>query len=127
MHKKLGMWLPVGGHIDCDELPEKAALREVKEESGLDVEIYNPDKQADMGDAQQLLRPMHILLEDIGKDHQHIDFIYYAKANTLEISSEDGETDDLKWFSKNEIKKLAGAPENTKLLSLEAIELLTVN
>ena len=39
MHKKLGLWLPVGGHIDRDELPEEAALREAKEESGLDVEI----------------------------------------------------------------------------------------
>lgn len=127
MHKKLDIWIPVGGHIDCDELPEEAALREIKEESGLDVELYNPDKQVDMKDAKQLLRPIHIVLEDISKHHQHIDFIYYAKANTFEVISQDGETDNLKWFTAEEIKKLEGAPDDTKVLSLEAIKLLTTN
>ncbi|MCK5538907.1 MAG: NUDIX domain-containing protein, partial [Bacteroidales bacterium] len=44
MHKKLGFWLPVGGHIDRDELPHVAALREAKEESGLDVELFNDEE-----------------------------------------------------------------------------------
>ena len=86
LHKKLGIWIPVGGHIDRDELPEEAAVREIQEEAGLSVELYNPDKQIEMGDTKQLFRPMHILLENINKFHQHIDFIYYAKANTFKVS-----------------------------------------
>ena len=39
LHRSLKMWLPPGGHIDRDELPHIAALREVKEETGLDIEI----------------------------------------------------------------------------------------
>jgi len=39
LHRKLGKWLPLGGHIELDEDPEIAALREAKEESGLDVEL----------------------------------------------------------------------------------------
>ena len=31
-HKKMQAWLPPGGHIDPGELPEEAALREVREE-----------------------------------------------------------------------------------------------
>ena len=31
-HKKLGIWLAPGGHIDGNELPEKAAEREFWEE-----------------------------------------------------------------------------------------------
>ena len=31
LHKSLGVWLPVGGHIDENETPEQAALREIKE------------------------------------------------------------------------------------------------
>jgi len=127
LHKKLGLWLPVGGHIDHDELPEEAALREIKEESGLDVELYNPDQRIKINDAKQLIRPMHILLEDINQFHQHIDFIYFAKANTFQVSSQDGETDNLKWFSSDEIQKLDGVPENTKALSLEALNLLTAD
>ena len=36
-HRRLCKWLPVGGHIELDEDPEAAALRDVLEESGLDV------------------------------------------------------------------------------------------
>ena len=39
LHRKLGKWLPLGGHIELDEDPEIAARREAKEESGLDVEL----------------------------------------------------------------------------------------
>ena len=127
LHKKLSIWLPVGGHIDRDELPEEAALREIKEESGLDVELYNSDSQIKASDAKQLIRPMHILLENINKYHQHIDFIYYAKANTFETRPQDGESDNLKWLTANEIKKLNNCPENVKVLSLEAIALFTAN
>src|SRR3712207_2453622 len=34
LHRKLGMWLPPGGHIERDELPDNAAIREVYEETG---------------------------------------------------------------------------------------------
>ena len=35
-HDKYGMWLSVGGHIELDEDSNQAALREVKEEVGLE-------------------------------------------------------------------------------------------
>src|ERR1700723_3262129 len=37
-HKKLGIWMQPGGHIDAGETPEAAALREATEELGLAVE-----------------------------------------------------------------------------------------
>ncbi len=127
MHKKLGVWLPVGGHIDLNELPENAALREIKEESGLEVELFNPDKKIDFGDARQLMRPVHIILEDINEFHQHIDFIYYAKAKTFELNPSEGETKNLKWLSSDEIKKLDKIPINTKKLALEALQIFKLN
>ena len=124
LHKKLGIWIPVGGHIDRDELPQDTALREIKEETGLAVKIYTPDKQQPMPNVLQLLRPMHILLEDINQFHQHIDFIYYATAETDVLKPEDGEAINLKWFTADEIKKIEGAPENVKVITLEALNLL---
>ena len=37
-HKKLGIWMQPGGHIDAGERPEEAALREATEELGLAVD-----------------------------------------------------------------------------------------
>ena len=41
LHRKLGKWLPLGGHIELDEDPEQAALREAREESGLEIELLD--------------------------------------------------------------------------------------
>ena len=41
-HAKLGMWLAPGGHIEANEDPLQAALREAWEESGLKVEVIAP-------------------------------------------------------------------------------------
>jgi 8-oxo-dGTP pyrophosphatase MutT (NUDIX family) len=38
-HKQLQRWLRIGGHIELEEHPEQAAIREAKEESGLNVEL----------------------------------------------------------------------------------------
>src|SRR5688572_8287424 len=39
LHRKLNKWLPLGGHIELDEDPEIASLREAREESGFEVEL----------------------------------------------------------------------------------------
>ena len=36
-HKKLNKWLFVGGHIEENEDPETAVIREIKEETNLDI------------------------------------------------------------------------------------------
>ena len=38
-HKKLKKWMAPGGHIDENEAPHEAAIRETLEETGLKVEI----------------------------------------------------------------------------------------
>ena len=123
-HKKLQLWLPVGGHIDRDELPEEAALREVKEETGLEVQLHNPDPQLMVSDTRQLIRPMHLILENINPFHQHIDFIYYARSQTVDIAPADGETRNLRWLTVDEIQGMK-MPDNVKALSLEALQLLS--
>lgn len=80
-HKKLGMWLPPGGHIDAPELPDEAAVREVQEEAGITVELLG-DRGIQTDDPDmplQLVRPEGIQLENISEDHQHIDLIYFAR------------------------------------------------
>jgi 8-oxo-dGTP pyrophosphatase MutT (NUDIX family) len=38
-HPRLGCWLPAGGHVEPDETPAQAGIREVMEETGLDVTL----------------------------------------------------------------------------------------
>lgn len=43
-HKKAGLWLPAGGHVEPDEHPKTTVVREAKEELGIEAEflIENP-------------------------------------------------------------------------------------
>ncbi len=81
-HRKLGLWLPPGGHVEPHELPDDAARRETLEESGLRVRLVgSPGIDLVAPDApRQLVRPEGVQVEDISKDppHQHIDLIYFA-------------------------------------------------
>ncbi|MFN8439219.1 MAG: NUDIX domain-containing protein [Caldilineaceae bacterium] len=122
LHKKFGTLLPVGGHVDRDELPEEAALREVKEETGLSVQLYNPDPTL-FPDVRLLIRPVHMLLININPYHQHIDFIYYATTRTEQVEPQLGESNQLHWYTREEILT-AKMPENVRILALEALALL---
>ncbi len=90
-HRKLGMWLPPGGHIEENELPDDAAVREVLEETGLRIELVG-DRREDVSDPVQLYRPAGVQLENIGPGHQHIDLIYFARpAGPTNIEGKFGE------------------------------------
>ena len=96
-HRKLGMWLPPGGHIERDELPDDAAVREVLEETGVEVELVG-ERREDVEDPVQLHRPEGVQLEDIGPGHQHIDLIYFAKlSGSTEIHRNYSE-DKVGWY-----------------------------
>lgn len=83
-HGKLGMWLPPGGHVEENEDPVQAVLREVKEETGIAVEVVpTGDFEYDHTYPVQIPPPLTILIEDIDDPvdgfHQHIDFIYVCR------------------------------------------------
>src|SRR5258708_19203529 len=63
-HRKLQMWLPPGGHIEPNELPDEAAVREVAEEAGIEVELVG-ERGVGVERPVQLVRPAGIQLETI--------------------------------------------------------------
>jgi ADP-ribose pyrophosphatase YjhB (NUDIX family) len=96
-HRKLGKWFPPGGHIDPYELPDQAAIREVREESGLEVELIAQGGR--LGHVQVLPQPYCILLEDIGPGHQHIDLIYFARVCGGSLAHAEREAYAARWFT----------------------------
>jgi 8-oxo-dGTP pyrophosphatase MutT (NUDIX family) len=81
-HRKLGVWLYPGGHIESQETPDAAVVREVREETGVAIEILCPPDRA-LDDASAgvtaLHTPYRILCEYIPEandPHYHIDLIY---------------------------------------------------
>ncbi|HEU4793925.1 MAG TPA: NUDIX domain-containing protein [Nitrolancea sp.] len=83
-HAKLARWLPPGGHIEPNELPDEAAIREVMEETGVEaVLVSSPLVSIDLpGQPRQLARPLGIQLADIASGHQHIDLVYLARGES---------------------------------------------
>jgi len=131
-HEKLDMWLPPGGHVDRDELPHEAALREVKEETGLDVTLLTDPTGPESDTVRPLPEPQQLLLEDIDvhRDHvahQHIDSIFYATADTREITPAVGEApaDAWEWVSPTELRANPGRYEPDVIeMGIEAIDLV---
>jgi len=133
-HDKLDMWLPAGGHIERDELPHEAAVRETREETGLDVDLVAPREDIESETVTSLPKPQQFLLEDINVDgegnvgHQHIDFIFYARAGSREITPAPGEqpAEDWAWFTPDELEAHSGTLESdvveTGKLAVEAVE-----
>lgn len=105
-HKKLGMWLPPGGHIDENELPDEAVVREILEETGLDAEIVSERRTEECERGVTYLHvPNHVQLEDIPNHPQHIDLIYFcrAKSEAAPVISE-RETEGARWFSIEDLR-----------------------
>ena len=106
-HDKYKIWLSVGGHIELDENPNEAVIREVKEEVGLDVELFckNSNHLIERDKYKSLIPPEFLNIHKINDTHQHIAMVYFAKSNTEElILSEDEKSEGCKWFTKEELE-----------------------
>lgn len=123
-HKRLQRWMPPGGHMEPNETPDEAATREVKEETGLDVEILAEEQEdfyRNTGyEGRILKKPFAFFLEKIPPcpergetEHEHIDFIYRAcpvdARESLTLCIE--EHDHIRWFTREEIAALDRSSE----------------
>lgn len=122
MHKKHKSLFPVGGHMLPDELPHETAIREAYEESGLKVNLFNEQQDLGMTRVRQLNNPQYTLLENIGKEVENIDFIYFATTESDQVSPQKGESKDLYWMSREEILQSDNIKEHIRIMALEALE-----
>lgn len=116
LHKKLGKWLPPGGHLEENETPPECAIREAKEETGLRIALIQDERLwITNWNAASFERPFLCLLENIPpyKDqpaHQHIDFIYLGRPIGGSLAPETNASCGLRWFTLEEV--LAMIPDD---------------
>lgn len=91
LHKRLGMWLQPGGHIDDGETCPQAALREAREETGLPVRHHD-------GDAVFV----HLDVHPGPRGHTHFDVRYLLRAPQVAPEPGQGESPEVRWFTWDE-------------------------
>ena len=97
-HRKLDRWLQLGGHCDGDSNLCAVALREAREESGIEGHLIDP---------RLLDLDIHPIPARPGEpQHLHLDsrFVIYAPAGARERPSE--ESNRLAWVAANELSAL---------------------
>lgn len=130
-HDKHDLWLAPGGHIELDELPEEAAVREVKEEVGLDVELVFADQvpegaTEDEDRQTELHLPSFTNVHSISESHRHFSFVYIARATTDVIVEPEGKekSGGCIWLTKEELLAHPEVRPNIKRYALKALEVL---
>jgi 8-oxo-dGTP pyrophosphatase MutT (NUDIX family) len=119
-NKKVSNYVPIGGHVDENELPCDAVIREAKEESGLDIELISP---YDKSGSSNLVQPVNVHLDHVKEDHKHINLIYFGIVKGGECFKIDDEGKELRWFSKEDLEKENLFP-HTKEWALDALNQL---
>ena len=95
-HKRLGIWMQPGGHIDAGETPDGAARREATEELGLAV-------------AHPAAGPLliHLDVHEAAHAHTHLDLRYLVLGADADPMPPPDESPEARWCSWDEALAMA--------------------
>jgi 8-oxo-dGTP pyrophosphatase MutT (NUDIX family) len=94
-HKRLGIWVQPGGHLEPAETPWSAAWREAAEETGLALPTPAPEL-------------LHVDVHAGGRGHTHLDLRYLIiVAEASEPAPPEGESQEVRWFAWDEAAAVA--------------------
>ena len=110
-HKKFDKWMPLGGHVEKDENPIEALIREAKEESNIDIEPYLEKNKVIDDRAISLPLPTFVLEVQIDAhgdypEHYHNDLVYVVEVPYQEVKHRAEESHDIAWFALEEMENL---------------------
>jgi 8-oxo-dGTP pyrophosphatase MutT (NUDIX family) len=86
LHKRAGIWVQPGGHVDEGEAPWEGAVRETLEETGLIT--THPDSGPTL---------LHVDVHDAPKGHVHLDLRYLLLSSGEDPSPPEGESPHVEW------------------------------
>ena len=99
LHKRVGIWLQPGGHIDPGETPWDAALRESTEETGLACRF-----------ADGAPRLAHVDVHPGPRGHTHLDLRYLIDGGDADPAPPPTESQEVAWFGWDAAIERAGDP-----------------
>lgn len=119
-HNKVGLWLYPGGHIDPNEDPAQAAVREVAEETGIQATVLGEPAFTHPAVASHAA-PWAVIEMDVTDSkigaHRHIDFVYVCRASGGDLAAQLEEVANARWVP---VADLAGLPAPAELPELVA-------
>ena len=109
-HRRLKRWLQMGGHLESGEDPVAAALREGREESGLEDLRVVSDGIADLD--------VHRIPAGRGEpEHRHYDVRYIARTDSADsIAADARESNQLMWFDLDRAAALMQGEESLRVI-----------
>lgn len=87
-HKRLGIWMQPGGHVEHGETPWEAAARETVEETG--VAVVHPPAGPSL---------VHVDVHAAPRGHTHLDVRYLLHAGDVAPAPPPGESQAVAWFA----------------------------
>ena len=106
-HDKIGRWIAPGGHVELDEDPTEAAVREVREEVGLEVALDEAGRPhgLDADGWRELVPPRFMNRHRVSETHEHVSLVYFARSATADVVPGDGSdrSDEWHWFTRAEL------------------------
>jgi 8-oxo-dGTP pyrophosphatase MutT (NUDIX family) len=108
-HKRLGLWLQPGGHVDPGETPWDGALREAHEETGLEVTFTEVDDEG-------VPELVHVDVHAGGRGHTHLDLRYLVHGGDADPTPPEGESQEIAWFDWSSAIERASDDRLTALL-----------
>ena len=102
-HRQLGKWLPLGGHVEVNEDREQALFREIKEESGLEVDILRQKPAQEFEGRKYLYAPVYLDVHPITPTHHHIGLVHFATAASDQVTLAADEHEAIRWFAEAEL------------------------
>ena len=116
------MWFGIGGHIEPDEDPVQTAIREAKEEVGLDIHLVGENKILSDG-TTELITPFFMNRHQVNDSHEHINLIYFARADSDIIIEEESEkSGGCKWLSLEEVENSKEIIDRIKTYAIGALK-----